>query len=280
MSHRPAAATFAAPRARRALWEGRRGAVELVLSRGMYVRFGEDWVGLAEPGAEFGPLSIEVRGLPDVLARTVAGAPARVAGRRLIVGECVVSVERGRERRCVAIGRPVSPGGPLASVAAGQAALSVLGAPPTQLRGGIEQLASGAMQAGVRALAGLGDGLTPAGDDVLAGYAAWSSAVAGRTPRLSAMARGRSSPLGLAYLRAAEQGELPDAGAALLAALLGGSPAKAATAAHGLGSWGASSGAALGWGIIAGAAPMLGAHCRADLDRRPPPWRPCVASSF
>ena len=261
MSHRSAAATFAAPRARRAMREGRWGAVELVLSRGMYVRFGEDWVGLAEPGAKFGPLSMEVRGLPDVLASTVAGAPARVAGRRLIVGECVVSVERVRERHCVAIGRPVSPGGPKVSVAAGQAALGVLGAPPVRLRGGIERLASGAVQAGVRALAGLGDGLTPAGDDVLAGYAAWSSAVAGRAQHLSGMARGRSSPLGLAYLRAAEQGELPDAGAALLAALLGGSPAKAAMAARGLRSWGASSGAALGWGIVAGAAPVVGARC-------------------
>lgn len=257
MNARPAAATFAAPRALEALRDQRHGVVELVLSRGMYVRFGDDWVGLAEPGAEFGPLSVAVRGLPGVLSGAVAGEPVRVAGRQLVLGACAIALQGARERRCVAVERPGSSGCRPGCGAAGRAALSALGTPPARLRGGIEQLGCGAVEPGVRALAGLGDGLTPAGDDVLAGYAAWAAAV-GRRRVVSELARVRSSPLGLAYLRAAEHGELPDAGAALLGALLAGSAAEAGTAARCLRSWGASSGAALGWGILAGAAPCVG----------------------
>lgn len=263
MTERPPAATFAAPGALAALHDGRQGVVELVLSRGMYLRFGEDWIGLAEPGVEFGPLSVVVRGLSPLLSGSVAGTPARVAGRQLFLGGGAVALQRARERRCVAAGIPRTPDSAQDPAAAGRAALHGLGAPPERLRAGINRLGSGAVKPGVLALAGLGDGLTPAGDDVLAGYAAWSAA-AHRPPCLGELARGRSSSLGLAYLRAAERGELPDAGAALLAAVLAGSAPAAAAAARGLRSWGASSGAALGWGILAGATPVFGAGLRTD----------------
>jgi hypothetical protein len=104
----------------------------------------------------------------------------------------------------------------------------------------------------VRLLAGRGEGLTPAGDDALAGYVAWRRD-AGRPVAISPLAEGRSSPLGVAYLRCAERGELPDAGAYLLAALDAVSPRRAIAAAIGLREWGSSSGAALIWGISAGA---------------------------
>ena len=278
MTDHPVAATFAAPRALAALRDGRGGVVELVFSRGMYVRFGADWVGLADPGAEFGPLSVAVRGLPDLLSGTVAGAPARVAGRRLILGGGAVSLERVRERRCGAVVRSMPLGGPAACIAAGRAALVTLGEPPGRLRGGIEQLASGVVASGVRALAGFGDGLTPAGDDVLAGYAAWGGAADGRSGRVSELASGRSSPLGLAYLRAAEHGELPDAGAALMTALRGGTPQESAAAARGLRSWGASSGAALGWGLVAGTPAGFGAYSGDHRDPWRLRWRPCAGS--
>ena len=227
-----------------------------MLRRGTYVSFGDDWVALGDPGAPFGPLSVAVRGLRGALSITVAGAPARVVGRRLLVGGCPVSLRAVRERSRITVGQLVSSGCPPGSGAAGRAALRELGAPPARLRDGIEQLASGAVEPGVRALAGLGDGLTPAGDDVLAGYAAWS-ATAGRRRVVAELARGRSSPLGLAYLHAAEHSELPDGGAALLAAVLGGSAPEAAVAARGLRTWGASSGAGLGWGILAGATQLF-----------------------
>ena len=226
----------------------------------MYLRFGEDWIGLAEPGVEFGPLSVVVRGLSQLLSGSVAGTPARVAGRQLFLGGCA---RRCSERvRGGARGRiSGAPDGAQDAAAAGRAALRGLGAPPERLRAGINRLGSGAVKPGVLALAGLGDGLTPAGDDVLAGYAACGAA-AHRPACLAELARGRSSSLGLAYLRAAERGELPDAGGALLAAVLAGSAPAAAAAVRGLRSWGASSGAGIGWGILAGATPVFGAGLR------------------
>jgi hypothetical protein len=71
---------------------------------------------------------------------------------------------------------------------------------------------------------------------------------------LSAAAATRSSALGLAYLRCAERGELPEAGATLLSAIRRGSVADARTSAIRLRSWGETSGAALGWGINAAVA--------------------------
>ena len=61
------------------------------------------------------------------------------------------------------------------------------------------------------------------------------------------------APLGLAYLRCAERGELPEAGVALLAALHSGDGSRASAAALDLRTWGASSGTAMLWGIAAGA---------------------------
>ncbi len=212
----------------------------------MYLRFGEDWVGLSEPGAAFGPLSVVVTGLPEA----AAGVPARVVGATLIVGRSPVSLERVHERRCMALTHAWAPAGASNAQDARQAAARTLATPPARLRAGVELLGSGEVAAAVAALAGLGDGLTPAGDDVLCGYAA-AAVASGRRSHVGVLARGRSSPLGLAYLRAAEQGELPDVGAALMIALLSGSPPKAVAAARGLRSWGASSGTALGWGMLA-----------------------------
>jgi hypothetical protein len=104
----------------------------------------------------------------------------------------------------------------------------------------------------VRLLAGRGEGLTPAGDDGLAGYAGWAAAT-GATPELSALAAGRASPIGLAYLRCAERGELPAPAAATIAAVLAGDREAAARRARVLRRWGGSSGSALLWGIGAGA---------------------------
>jgi Protein of unknown function (DUF2877) len=105
--------------------------------------------------------------------------------------------------------------------------------PPGFLGRGITALAAGRVRDAVHAHAGLGEGLTPAGDDVLAGYAAARGALGalgapegvalnGSVP-LSTLAAERSSALGLAYLRCAQRGELPDAGAQLLVAIRCGS---------------------------------------------------------
>ena len=240
-----ARALFAGPGALRALRRGGRGAVELVLRRGVYVRLGEDWLLLAEPEASFGPLSLTVTGLE----RALPGQPARVEPGRLLLGDQAVSLERVRERRPVAGARPM--GAPVVAGGAG-AALVLVGAPPEVLTAGLRALRHGRLDESVRRLAGRGEGLTPAGDDALAGYAAWRHAI-GAPVAISALAKGRSSPLGLAYLRCAERGELPSAGVEVLAALRAGDRRAAARAALILCDWGASSGAALLWGIAAGA---------------------------
>ncbi|MGH2885709.1 MAG: DUF2877 domain-containing protein, partial [Solirubrobacteraceae bacterium] len=146
-------------------------------------------------------------------------APAEVTRRRLLVGERALSLERMRDR----------PSAPAAGACTTPCAS--LPGPPESLEAGIAALATGRVTDAVRLLAGLGDGLTPAGDDVLAGYAAARYALGSRVaPPLSTLASGRSSPLGLAYLLCAERGELPDPP---------------------LPSWGASSGVAIAWGINA-----------------------------
>ncbi len=111
-------------------------------------------------------------------------------------------------------------------------------------------LAAGDLAAGAAALAGLGEGLTPAGDDVLAGFAAWRWALAAPVT----LPAERCAPLGREYLRCAERGELPQPAAAVLEAILAGDAGGAARRACGLAAWGASSGAALLWGLAAGAA--------------------------
>jgi hypothetical protein len=249
-----ARALFAGPGALRALGPGRVGVVELVLSRGAYLRAGDDWLLMVDPDAPFGPLSVAVAGLRRSALRP--GQPAQVGPGWLRLGEQFVCLERLRRR-----GSAPSPraGPATAVVEAAAAALAVTGGPPEGLVPGVRALRCGRTREGVRLLAGLGEGLTPAGDDALAGYAAWRYATGAPAP-ISAIAAGRSSPLGHAYLTCAERGELSEAGAAVLAAVRAGEPNAAATAAIALRDWGASSGAALLWGIEAGVAEPRGSH--------------------
>lgn len=237
---------FAAPAAHRALVDGRVGAVELVLSRGACLRLERDWLMLAEPGAPFGPLSLAAHGLQRL--ELTPGLPVHVSGRRVILGECAISIDRMRVRRLVspACARAAPR---RAIIRAAAAALALLPTAPAPLRGGIAALAAGRLQDGADQLAGLGEGLTPAGDDVLAGYASWI----GAPGLLSGLAAERSSPLGLAYLQCAERGELPDVGARLLHAICSGSLESVRAAVRGVHTWGATSGVALGWGIAAAA---------------------------
>jgi hypothetical protein len=77
----------------------------------------------------------------------------------------------------------------------------------------------------------------------------------GAAPLPAWAAAGRSSPLGLAYLRCAARGELPDPAARMLAALRVGSVPAVRVAARRSAEWGATSGAALVWGM---AGPVAG----------------------
>jgi hypothetical protein len=238
---------FAGPGARRALTAGHDGAVELVSGRRAYLRLGTSgWVLLTEPGAPFGPLSLAVDGLEQLELRP--GASAGVVAGRLVLGSQVVSFERTRSRGAPAIRVAAEPPAIAAAAAAAQA---LLPPSPPRIRPGLLALFAGRVAGAVRLLAGVGEGLTPAGEDVLAGYAAARVAIAAPVA-LSAAAAGRSTGLGLAYLRCAERGELADAAARLLAAICRGSAADAVAALPPLQAWGSSSGMALAWGINAG----------------------------
>jgi hypothetical protein len=251
-------ALFAGPGAVRALDHGREGAVEFVLARCAYARLGSGWLLLAEPTLPFGPLSIAVPGIERLDLRP--GLPVGVADGRLSVGDDLVRRERMRVRRTPEVGF-VAPARMPAVTAAGRTALAGLPEPSRRLGDGIAALVAGRIEEAVDLVAGLGEGLTPAGDDVLAGYAAARLALRGlpsadrarrdRQPALSTLAARRSSPLGLAYLRSAERGELPDAAARVLAAMCRGSLGAVRAALPSLSTWGASSGAALGWGMTA-----------------------------
>jgi hypothetical protein len=131
---------------------------------------------------------------------------------------------------------------------------------PSSLAAGWRALEAGDLAAAVAALAGRGAGLTPDGDDVLAGYAAWRHAE-GAPVELPAA---RCSPLGAAYLRCAERGELPEPAAGVMDAVRSGDAGSATRRARRLAAWGTSSGPSLLWGMAAAA----GVHPRLILPAR------------
>jgi hypothetical protein len=233
-----ARALRAGPGAARALRAAGTGRVEIVLDGGgAYVSLGRDrWVLLAHPSAQHGPLSLHVARLGPL----VAGMPARVVDGGLEIGDRRIALAGMRvvpARRVPAPRvRPPAPPVPCRS----------------ELRAGVETLARGDLVAAVDLLAGRGEGLTPAGDDVLAGYAGWMATV-GTPVRVAEAAADRTIALSLAYLRCAERGELPAAAEALIVALGTGDAAGAARSARALARWGATSGRALMLGMDAAA---------------------------
>jgi Protein of unknown function (DUF2877) len=215
-----ARAVWAGPAARRALAAGERGSVEIALPPGGYVRLSggpPGWLLVATARAPRGPLTLAVAGLEQ--GRLSPGAPARVEP----------AVRPGWRRALVA-------------------ALAEHSRPPAELADGLAALRRGALDEAVTRLAGRGAGLTPAGDDVLAGFAAWREAAG-----LAERAAERASPIGLAYLRCAERGELPEPADRTLRAIRAGDAGLARLRSRSLSRWGASSGAAILWGIAAAA---------------------------
>jgi hypothetical protein len=122
-----------------------------------------------------------------------------------------------------------------------------------------------------RGLAGLGPGLTPSGDDYLAGFAAaWvlASESLGRGPRwcasvpaavLAGAARGASA-LGLGWIRHATRGEVGEPMAHVFTALLGVTPVGLAPAVRGVIALGSTSGTDWMTGALAGVDAALAAH--------------------
>jgi hypothetical protein len=244
-----AEAVWCGPGAARVLADGGGGgSVVAAFGGGGYLRLPGGFLLLAPAGSPRGPLTLIV----EALRTPATWMPVTISVRppTLTVAGAAISLAR------VPIGaspvRPVRTAGSSA-VAAARSALAIVASPPPELKRGLRALSRGSWADGVRTLAGLGDGLTPAGDDVLAGHAAWRWAT-GAPVVIDALAVGRCSPIGLAYLRCAARGELPRFFDGVLRAVAAGDAPAAALRATRARTWGASSGAALVWGLATAAA--------------------------
>lgn len=246
-------AIVAAPAARAALQPGRCGRVVLTSGAAGYLQFGEDFILLCSPRAPVGPLSVIVAGLRA--SHVTVGAEVRCDGGRLLIADVEIDL---RDASTVAARPAAAMAGAPAALAA---ALAAVPPPPAGLRPGLRALGRGRLGAAVQLLAGLGEGLTPAGDDVLGGYAAWRHADL-RPVEVVTRAAPRTTPLSLAYLRRAEMGELPDPAARVRDAIRAGRVQAACAAAVALATWGASSGFALLWGMTAAAQPTTASGLR------------------
>jgi hypothetical protein len=236
----------AGPGAWRAIGDGMAGTVAVGVAGGVYVTTTTgQWLLVTGPRALLGPLSLQ-------LARAVRtqwrpGERVGVSDGILTIGADQIDV-RGVHVDPV----PRMPECGPDAAAAMACACAALPRPPAALLPGLAALAAGETAAAVVALAGHGDGLTPTGDDVLAGYCAWRWADAADDPDIVLeLARVRATPLGLAYLRCAARGELVDVAARLMAAVRGAELGLVMQRARALSGWGASSGAALCWGMDA-----------------------------
>ncbi len=261
----------------------------------------DDVIALVLPQVGDGPLNIVVAAKPSDLAALEPGIPAWLQERRLTVGAFEVALEtaavwepcpdwdrlRTRQGACadrLSPGRALSlqhaPEGSLLSLVSGLPGAdsdpepAKLGlareavfaaareAAETLLAGWREDAAL--LQAGAGQLAGLGGGLTPAGDDFLSGVMLWAWLAHADPDEFCRLvvetAVTRTTTLSTAFLRAAARGECSAAWHSLLAVLADGTDEELATAVQGVLAHGATSGAdALAGFLWAG----LSAHTKA-----------------
>jgi hypothetical protein len=238
-----------------------------------------DVVALVVPQVGDGPLNIVVDGAPGCFAGLEPGAPVTLEGKQLQAGGLRIDLggaevweprpdwDALRTRRAAIVScLPLLRALCLRHAPAGSL-LGLLGSPlpgdtpvgrvlsaaceaARALREGWGGSA-GRLQEGVAGLAGLGGGLTPAGDDFLAGAMLWAwlahPAPASLRRALVEVAAPRTTALSAALLRAAARGECSAPWHALLAALSAGHregvKAKITAAAQEILAHGATSGA-------------------------------------
>jgi hypothetical protein len=234
-------------------------------------------IALVLPPVGDGPLNVVVEPDPDIFAALEPGLQAQVDRTRLGAGDLEVDLgsascwdprpewERLRTQRTTlvdrcaglyALGLRYAPEGSLWSLIPNHPAASGRALRPTtaatfweaakSLQAGWQGNES-QLGAGARRLAGLGAGLTPAGDDFLAGVmlCAWLTHPAPRRlcHQLVETAAPRTTTLAAAFLRAAADGECSVAWHRLLAALGDGCELRLAAAVQDVLAHGATSGA-------------------------------------
>jgi len=248
------------------------GRVLTVSARACNLLVGGGVIALVTPEAGDGPLNVVVAGDAGLFAALEAGAAAALTAERVIVGDLRVELAGAalweprpdwaalRARCAVIVQRlPLLRAALCAAPAGSFLALiePATGALPAAIEAtGRQALASlragwagdeARLREGAAALAGLGGGLTPAGDDLLCG---WMLGVWLAHPQPDLLCRAvveesaaRTTALSAALLRAAARGECSAAWQALLGALAGGSERDVVEAATAVLAHGATSGA-------------------------------------
>jgi hypothetical protein len=215
--------------------------VQAAFSRAVHVDVGTDGpVVIADVTVPPGPLHLRVDPLPAVLP----GSPVVVEDGRLWLGTSSLDLRR------VPRWTPPTCGGPLRLQPLPGTERSALADRHDVLARVRSLLGVGDLDGVAHQLEGLGAGLTPAGDDVLAGIVLTLHSSGVDERRLcEAVERVRSTTLSRAYLRWAARGQCIEPAHCVLAALTGTNRARVAAAAGRLARHGASSGADLLLGV-------------------------------
>jgi hypothetical protein len=216
-----------------------------------------DILALVSPPVGDGPLNVVVEAEPGDLASAEPGTPARLDGLTIEIGRLRIALDAAKiwephpewsalraRREAVEARLPALRAIALHHAPAGSLLTTpIVGAPPDATwPAGVAQLQDTAER-----LAGLGGGLTPAGDDFLAGLMLWAWLAhpgpeqLGHT--LAEAAAPRTTTLSAAFLRAAARGECDAAWHRLLVALSAGRESDLAPAIRAVLAHGATSGA-------------------------------------
>ena len=204
-------ATLAGLGAREALAPGGEGKVIASFPKAVYVSFPSGILVLVAPDVHPGPLYVVLDGSPPEVP---AGAAVRAEAGHLRAGTAHVSLGEARAW----VGPLPSPSeltrgaGLLAEVAGELAARSALHADPFRDRAdqACARLSAGDLAGTVALLAGLGPGLTPAGDDALAGLLLVRRILQGDEAEralLEAAAGARTAEIAAAFLSWAARGQ-------------------------------------------------------------------------
>jgi hypothetical protein len=252
-------------------------------------------VALVLPQVGDGPLQVVLNALPSDLTGLKPGMPCVLKARGLSVGGLDVSLQgatvweprpdwhalRAQRERCLArlplvqalslqhatessllsiLDAPDPTASVMSSTGSASVFMPIRGATKALHRGWTGDLSL--LRHGAAQLAGLGGGLTPAGDDFLCGLmmgAWWTHDDASAISRVLAEAAApRTTALSAAFLRAAARGECSAAWHSLLAALADGSELVLSRAVQRVLSYGATSGAdALAGFLWAGRNPQM-----------------------
>lgn len=252
-------ATLSGPGAREALAAGGEGTVLAWFPRACYASLPGGLVALVGPTVPPGPIHLALdRPLPPI----ETGSPVRVSGGRVAVEDLAIDVLAAS-----AWSGPLPPPravlattGRAARAALEVAAGSALASGPFLDRAlrARRALGAGNLEESADILAGLGPGLTPSGDDALAGILFAIRAAAGGTiePRTALVAgSARTGPIPRAFLAWAARGQALQPAHDLLLAAVAGDGEGTTRAARALGAVGGTSGTdfllGLAWGLEA-----------------------------